>query len=263
MSGGEYLLDNSAEETGQRFGALSALFNATTFRHMETLGIEQGWRCWEVGAGGPSVPSWLAARVGKSGQVFATDIDTSWFNNETDPRIEVRRHDIVRDSPPNGLFDLVHARLVLLHIPERAEALKRMVGSLRPGGWLLLEDADFSLQPTACLDPHLPEHHRANKLRAGFVGLLIQRGIDLEYGRKLPRLLREAGLTKVGADAYFPVALPVVGTLEIANMTQIRDGLIGQGLANAEEIDAHIATIADGKLDLTAPPLISAWGQHI
>jgi hypothetical protein len=98
MSSNEYLLDNSAEETGQRFGALSALFNATTFRHMEALGIAQGWRCWEVGAGGPSVPSWLAERVGKSGHVFATDNDTSWFNNEIDPRIEVRQHDIVRDS---------------------------------------------------------------------------------------------------------------------------------------------------------------------
>ena len=50
-----YLLDNRALETEQRFDSLAALFNPVTFRHLETLGISQGWHCWEVGVGGPSV----------------------------------------------------------------------------------------------------------------------------------------------------------------------------------------------------------------
>jgi SAM-dependent methyltransferase len=40
------------------------------------------------------------------------------------------------------MFDLVHARLVLVHVPDRAAALATMVAALRPGGWLLVEDAD-------------------------------------------------------------------------------------------------------------------------
>ena len=84
------------------------------------------------------------------------------------PRVEVRRHDIARDDPPPGVFDLIHARLVLIWIPQRDEALRRMAGALRPGGWLLIEDFDPSLQPAACIDAHLPDHDTANKLRAGF-----------------------------------------------------------------------------------------------
>ncbi|WP_243420650.1 hypothetical protein [Micromonospora globispora] len=64
-----YLLDNQQTEAGTRFGALAALFDPSTFRHIDALGIAGGWRCWEVGAGGPSVPSWLAARVGTAGHV--------------------------------------------------------------------------------------------------------------------------------------------------------------------------------------------------
>ncbi|HEY0530993.1 MAG TPA: class I SAM-dependent methyltransferase [Actinoplanes sp.] len=49
---------------------------------------------------------------------------------------EVRRHDVAADPPPEpGTFDLVHARLVLVHVPDRARALATMAAALRPGGW--------------------------------------------------------------------------------------------------------------------------------
>src|SRR4051794_41769022 len=61
MEGDEgYLLDNQRAEAGQRFAALAALFDPSTFRHLTKLGLRAGWRVWEVGAGGPSVPDWLA-----------------------------------------------------------------------------------------------------------------------------------------------------------------------------------------------------------
>ncbi len=74
----DYLLDNAASETAHRFDALAELFDHVTFRHFERVGISAGWRCWEVGAGGPSVASWLAARTGPIGYVLATDIDVTW-----------------------------------------------------------------------------------------------------------------------------------------------------------------------------------------
>jgi hypothetical protein len=72
-----YLLDNQQAEAGTRFDALTTLFNPSTFRHIDALGIAGGWRCWEVGAGCHSVPSWLTARVGPAGHVLATDIDVT------------------------------------------------------------------------------------------------------------------------------------------------------------------------------------------
>lgn len=265
-----YLLDNQQAEAGTRFDALSALFDPSTFRHIENLGIETGWRCWEVGAGGPTLPRWLAGRVGPTGRVLATDIDVSWMSDSASsaaaealgPAYEVRRHDVGTDEPPPETFDLVHARLVLVHVPQRAEALRSMVTCLRPGGWLLLEDADPALQPLICPDEHGPEQELANALRRGFRTLLAQRGADLAYGRTLPRVLREAGLTEVQADAYFPITSPACNVLEKATVEQVRELLVSNGIATNDEIDRHLANVESGLLDLATSPMISAWGRR-
>jgi len=192
--------------------------------------------------------------------VLATDIDVSWTQEAASSTIEVRRHDVARDEPPTETFDLVHARLVLVHVADRDRAMESMIKVLRPGGWLLLEDADPALQPLICPDEYGPEQRLANKLRNGFRKLLAQRGADLSYGRKLPRLLREAGLTDVEADAFFPLTSPACNLLETATVNQVREGLIVQGYATADEIDRHLANIATSQLDLATSPMISAWG---
>jgi Methylase of chemotaxis methyl-accepting proteins len=257
-----YLLDNRASDAGQRFDSLSTLFNPVTFRHLEMLGIARGWRCWEVGVGGPSIPQWLSSRVGPSGHVLATDIDVTWTQQAAGGNVEVRRHDVAADDPPKRVFDLVHARLVLIHVPQREQALERMVGVLGPGGWLLIEDFDPAMQPLACVDVVGPEQRLANKVREGFRALLAQRGADLEFGRRLPRLLREAGLVEVAADAFIPLALIAGSELERANMNQVRDDLIAGGHVTAEEIDEHLLAVEAGRIDVTTPPLISAWGRR-
>ncbi|MER5944465.1 methyltransferase domain-containing protein [Streptomyces sp. NPDC001904] len=259
--GHAYLLDNQQPEAGQRFDALSTLFDPTTFRHIERLGIGSGWRCWEVGAGGTSVVSWLARQVGPTGRVLATDIDTSWQTSSPRSPVEVRRHDIGVDAPPAESFDLVHARLVLVHVPDRERALQSMIKALRPGGRLLIEDADPALQPLLCPDESGPEQQLANRLRHGFRSLLAERGADLSYGRKLPRLLREAGLHQVEADAYFPLTSPACTALEAATVEQIRTDLVSANLATDAEIDRHLAHVREGSMDLATAPLISTWGR--
>ena len=78
MVSDDYLLDNQRTEAGERFDALPTLFNDSTFRHMNAIGLTTGWRPWDDGAG-PSVPAWIAARTGVP--VLATDIDTDWLND--------------------------------------------------------------------------------------------------------------------------------------------------------------------------------------
>jgi SAM-dependent methyltransferase len=255
-----YLLDNRQAEAGVRFDALATLFNPSTFRHIEALGIAEGWRCWEVGAGGASVPGWLAERVGPSGHVLATDIDVSWMT--ADAGYTVRRHDVGVDPAPEDGFDLVHARLLLVHVPQRAAALAAMVSALRPGGWLLLEEADPMMQPLACPDESGPAQRLANKLKHDFRTLMARRGVDLGYGRTLPRLLREAGLVDVEADAFFPITGPACTQLELATVAQIRDRLTAAGLATDDEIDEHLGNLAAGRLDVATSPMISAWGRR-
>jgi SAM-dependent methyltransferase len=256
-----YLLDNQQSEAPRRFDALATLFDQSTFRHLERVGIGPGWRCWEVGAGGPSVVDWLVGRVGPGGQVLATDIDIDRITGTTAPNLELSRHDVGTDRPPPGGFDLVHARLVLVHVPERTRALASMVESLRPGGWLVVEDADPALQPRICPDEFGPEQRLANRVRQGFRTLMAERGADLAYGRTLPRRLREAGLVEVEADAYFPITSPACTLLEEATVEQIRDRLVSNGIATDEDIDLHLANVASGHLDLATSPMVSSWGR--
>ncbi|WP_217235657.1 methyltransferase domain-containing protein [Streptomyces sp. AC555_RSS877] len=256
-----YLLDNRQSEAAERFDAFATLFDPTTFRHLEALGIGSGWRCWEVGAGGTSVVSWLAKKVGPTGRVVATDIETSRLAAAARPPVEVRVHDVGAQEPPGEGFDLVHARLVLVHVPDRERALRSMVKALRSGGRILVEDADPALQPLLCLDEQGPEQQLANRLRQGFRQLLADRGADLAYGRRLPRLLRDAGLRRVEADAYFPVTSPACAALESATIRQIRDQLVAADIATDQDIDRHLTNVASGSMDLATAPMISAWGR--
>lgn len=251
----EYILDNQAAQAGDRFGALSALFDATTDRHFATMGVGPGWRCWEVGAGGPGVPRLLAAR---GAEVLATDIDIRWLSDLDG--VEVRQHDVARDELPGTEFDLIHARLVFAHIPEREKLLHRLASALAPGGRLFIEDVDTALHTSAFLDPQEEVHHLGNRMREAFVKLLDQRGVDTAWGRKLPRVLRACGLVDIVCDGRVTLEYPGGADLERANVDQVREGLIAQGFATAEEIDTYLAAL--DRLSPAGPPLISAHGRR-
>ena len=142
-------------------------------------------------------------------------------------------------------------------------SLERMVAALRPGGWLLFEDFDPSMQQFACPDAYGPEQRLANKIRDGFRRLLEERGADLEFARRLPRLLRAAGLVEVEADAYMPLALPAGVELEKANVNQVRDQLIAGGHATALEVEEYLGALEARRIDVATAPLISVWGRHL
>jgi SAM-dependent methyltransferase len=269
---GRYLLSNDAPEAMDRFTAFTTLFDPATFRHLDGLGLAPGWRCWEVGAGGTSVVDHLSERVGPTGRVLATDINLSWATGAAAAaaatavagasNVDILEHDVATGPPPGGPFDLVHARLVLVHVPERDEALATMASTLRPGGVLLVEDADPALQPLSCLEEIGPPQELANRIRRGFRALLAERGVDLAYGRTLPRRLRAVGLVTVAADAAFPVSDPACNHLETATINLIRDQLLDHGIATEDEIARHLANVAAGTLDLAQPPMISCWGRR-
>jgi hypothetical protein len=137
-----------------------------------------------------------------------------------------------------------------------------MLSALRPGGWLVVEEADPALQPLVCPEDRGPAEQRANRLKAEFRRLLAVRGVDLAYGRTLPRRLRQLGLVDVSADAFFPIAGPACARLERATVEQVRDRLITDGHVPAAEIAEHLDAVAGGALDLATSPLISAWGRR-
>jgi hypothetical protein len=136
-----------------------------------------------------------------------------------------------------------------------------MINALKPGGWLLLEEADPGLQPLVCPDEYGAAQVLANKLKMAFRSLMADRGVDLSFGRTLPRLLRSAGLVDVQCDSFFPMGGPACNELERATIEQIRERLIAADLASEDEIAQHLSNVATGELDLATSPMVSAWAR--
>ena len=207
---GSYVLDNAAPQTPARFSALAELYDATTIRHLQRIGVEYGWQCWEIGAGPGSIAQWLCGQVGPSGSVLATDIDTRFLDRGGQPNLTICRHDIVLDPLPDNTFDVVHARLVLVHLPEREQALDRMITALKPGGWLLAEEFDSVSQLPA---PDRYPWEVALKSTAALRTVMIDRGVNLGFGRTLAGHLRARGM-----DVTFVISTDTHHTREFARM---------------------------------------------
>ena len=168
-----YVFGNADERAKIRYRELSALYDMQTIRHLKQRGVDKGWSCLEVGGGGGSITSWLCARVGDHGRVLATDIDPRFLQFLTFSNLEVRCHDIRTEGLPEHQFDLAHARLVLMHLPERELALQRMLETLKPGGWVVIEEFDdLTIVPDSSVNPHEEEL----LVRRAFQHVLASRG---------------------------------------------------------------------------------------
>ncbi len=137
----DYIYDQGFSEERARLAGIESLWDPGSRRLLDDLGIGAGWRCLEVGAGGGSLVEWMAGRGAK---VLAIDIDTRFVEPLAGDAIEVRRVDVRTDELPEGQFDLVHARLVLEHLTERRQILDRLAAALRSGGWMVIEDYDWT-----------------------------------------------------------------------------------------------------------------------
>jgi SAM-dependent methyltransferase len=200
--------------------------------------------------------------VGTSGRILATDIEPRFLEPLAGlDNVDVARHDVVVDPLPEGAFDLVHARLVLVHVPERLTAVHRLVQALRPGGWLLIEDGDGIMTGQSCLDPHTDEEHLANRIRSGLMDLMAERGVDFGFARSLFRILEGEGLVDVAGDGYVAFS-DSVRTLERANIVQLRETYVAAGFATDPEVDAFLAWLDEPRPSLAAPFLLSAWGRR-
>jgi 2-polyprenyl-3-methyl-5-hydroxy-6-metoxy-1,4-benzoquinol methylase len=139
----EYRLDNAWRDARARLTSIEGWLAPGTIGHLRARGVGAGWRCLEVGGGGGSIARWLCAQVGPGGQVVATDIDTRFLEVLKEQNLRVERHDVAVDALPAALFDLVHCRLLLAHLPQRQAVVARLAAAVKPSGWLVAEEMDF------------------------------------------------------------------------------------------------------------------------
>jgi SAM-dependent methyltransferase len=224
----DYSLSPVDAAVRERLEGVAAAMDPATIRFLDQLGVGAGWRCIEIGAGVGSIAMWLADRVGTTGRVVATDIETRWLEALGRSDIEIRRHDIAEESLEPSSFNLVHARGVLCHLAKWREAMAHMVEALRPEGWLCLEETDWLTSGLS--HPPTPAIERF----WGAVGeLMTSGGGDPRVGRKLASELNEAGMVGVGGEAWVLVRREGLDT----QLDLLGPVLTDAGFMTAEEVE--------------------------
>lgn len=196
--GMRYVFDNDSVHAREQHRCLAEMLDPMTTLRLARLGVGDGWNCLEVGAGGGSVAGWLASRVAPSGQVLATDVKPAHLPSA--PGLRVQQHDVVRDPLPESTFDLIYARLVLIHLPQRLAVLGKLARALRPGGWLQLDEFDISYGP-ALLMPSTRARERYERFLAAKIRVMDAAGADGAWGQRVPQAMRDAGLADIDTRA--------------------------------------------------------------
>ena len=161
---------------------------------------------------------------------------------------------------PGAPYDLVYARLVLFHLPERVEVLGRLWAAVAPGGHLVVQDYDLAAVGSV---PRMPIDDQL----AGFIlGAFTAAGCEVRAGALLPRLFQEAGIG-------LPDATDVAGRLDrLVDAAPMLEGVVRSllpaaiGRGQVTELDGHalLAQLHDSVAEdpdrpLLWPLLLGAW----
>lgn len=260
---GRYMFEAAWQAEHQRLKALETIWDAYTFENLARAGISPGMRCLEAGAGGGSVAVWLRERVGPSGHVVATDLDTRFLEPLRGAyNIEVRRHDIVQEALERGAYDVVHVRLLLSHLPEHREALQHLIQALKPDGVLVAEEFDHvSFLPDP--DSNAADRDAWDAFLRAFEALSAHRGLDLAYGRRLAGLLEVAGLEDVTAEGKVTMERGGVEPRALLRLSieSLRDTLIATGVIDGAGIDRLLALLQTPGFRWMSQIMVAATGR--
>ena len=161
-----YLLDNQAAEAGRPFDAPVGRLRRVDVPAPRRRRPGRRLACWEVGAGGPRMPRWLAEprrtdRQG-AGDRHRRDVDVRDRGRHRAPPRRRRRPGAApaasTSSTPGSCSPTSPSE------PPRCGAWPARCA---PAGWLVVEDFDVSAQPLACPDAADDDEERANRVRAG------------------------------------------------------------------------------------------------
>ncbi|WP_327167415.1 methyltransferase domain-containing protein [Streptomyces subrutilus] len=263
----QYLMGAATSEL-DRMLYQGEMFRPEAERLLDRCGPGPGARAADVGCGPLGILDLLSERVGPGGEVVGLDVQPEMLRLARSLVAE-RRLDNVRlvegdaadTAEDKGGFDFVHTRLVLMNVPHSGAVLSAMVALARPGGTIAVQDVDWV---TRVCDPPHPAW-------TALVDLVTElwrlNGMDVHLGRRLPGLLRAAGLVDIGVDAgirVFQQGHPY-HTLLADRAELCRAALVERGLTGHAELDrltgelrAHL-----GQPDTVVvhPVLFQAWGR--
>jgi SAM-dependent methyltransferase len=255
-----YLFNTAEGGERARLEAQTALWDPFTFSRLEGIGVGPGWRCLELAAGTGSVVEWLCDRVGPRGEVVATELEPRWIEYMEADNLEVRRHDVVADPLEEAAFDLIHARLLLMHLPQREQVVGKLVAALRPGGWLVLEDYDLGLIGIA-----YPPSGAWLRVCNAVSDVFELAGADVAWGGKLAAALARAGLGDVDAEGQVLVRRPPeLAAMLVPTLERMREQVLLLGIADATDFDEVMGELENpgSTLSTYSAVLVSARGRR-
>jgi ubiquinone/menaquinone biosynthesis C-methylase UbiE len=253
-----YALDNSWDKARRRLSLLEQQLDPMTKRRFLSLGLTQGATCLEIGAGGGSVARWLSEHVGPTGKVVATDINTALLENLSAPNLEAWQHDILAEDLPIGHFDFAHTRWLLHHLPDPEIAIDRMIASLKPGGWLLLEEVDF-------FPVHASHQSDYRDFMVALTDTVVKAsGRDCFWARVLPEIVAKRGLAEMGGEGDFSLLRGGSPVSEFFSLTaeQMRERMLSSGAISAEKLDRALALLALPEFWAFGGGGIAVWGRR-
>ncbi|MDG4862921.1 class I SAM-dependent methyltransferase, partial [Streptomyces sp. T-3] len=248
------------DDEADRLRTNEALWDPGTFERFERLGVGAGWHCLELGAGNGSVARRLARLTGPEGRVVAADLDTVRLaDDEEQGTYEVWEIDLCEDELPAGAFDLVHARMLLPQLPDPEAVMVRVVGALRPGGTLFLEDTDSTtLFRSASSEDFLHD------VRAVAYDLLRETGHDARGGHFDHHLALGAGLVDVSAEGR--VVMVRGGSVQARHyqlwLTSMAPQLVAEGLLSRTRIEEAVAEMGSPARGWLSQVQISTIGRR-
>jgi ubiquinone/menaquinone biosynthesis C-methylase UbiE len=235
---------------------------------LDRVGLRPGDRALDLGCGPRGVVELLYDRVSPGGRVVGVDADPAHvaMASELVAKLALRDVEIVpADARHTGLqsgsFDLVHARTLLITLPDPADVVTEMVRLTRLGGWVAGLEPDT--EAGICYPP-LPAFDRLCEV---FRLAFSRNGADPRIGRRMADLYRRAGLEDVTVEARAPMypAGHSRRTVRADLVRSMRPQIVEMGLADEPELDELDQAVREHFANpdtLVMPHLIFlAWGR--
>jgi SAM-dependent methyltransferase len=226
-----------------RLIAQCALHRSEAESLLDRVGVHPGEHVLDLGCGPLGVLDLLAERVGPGSRVVGIDREDRYLamaerslRERGVDGVELIGADATDTGLPDGCADVVHERLLLVNVPRPADVVTEMVRLTRPGGRVAVQDVDWI--SWTCVPAHPDWPRLTAAAAAAWSG-------DVHIGRRLPALLREAGLVDVGVQAHTRVFRPgdPYHHLLLRFAEIHRERIVEGGALTAAELDACVGRL--------------------
>ncbi len=240
MTESKYIFtDTQFDSELRRLQILEQVSDPASRRRILGTGITTGWQCLEVGAGAGSIMKWMSKIVGESGKVVAVDVDTRFVEDTSLRNVEMIKGDIKRISLDSNSFNLIHIRNVLIHIVDCQATLAKMIDLLKPNGWLVIEEPDFSA--AKFISGTTEEQQSVDKVNQAIWQMFKDQGKDYALGIKLPAILQRLGLKQLQIENDVPISTGDSDIAKIMKLSalQLSARYIATGIVNKKDIQNY------------------------